>query len=230
MTNSRQILDAHTAIRTRHSVRRFLSTPVEPTVIERILDTAGHSASGHNIQPWKVYVVQGNTKQKITEAILKVLDTEPEEAHQPEFDYYPSEWFDPYISRRREVGFKLYELLKIDRADKVGRARQMRENFHFFGAPVGIFVTFDRRLATGTYMDIGMFLQSLMVATRAEGLDTCAQAIFTWYHRVLRAILPIHERELVVCGLSLGYADQSAPENSLRAPKMKSNKFVSYYD
>ncbi|MEM8987636.1 MAG: nitroreductase [Pseudomonadota bacterium] len=219
----------HWPIVSRRSIRRFLPTPVARETVVRILDAAAHSASGHNIQPWKVYVVEGNTKQKITENILNVIATEPEARHQPEFDYYPTDWFEPYIGRRRDVGFKLYELLGIAREDKEGRTRQLHENFHFFGATVGLFLTFDRRLATGTYMDMGMFLQSIMVAARIEGLDTCAQAIFTWYHKVLRDILPIQETEILVCGMSLGYADPEARENQLVAPKQKSNEFTHYF-
>ncbi len=219
---------AHWPIRSRRSVRRFLDRGVSREKLTRILDTAAYSASGHNIQPWTVYVVEGDVKAKVTDGILSAIESEPEENHQPEFDYYPTQWFEPYLGRRREVGFKLYDLLGIARDDKVARTRQLHENFRFFGAPVGLFLTFDRRLATGTYMDMGMFLQSIMVAARIEGLDSCAQAIFNWYHKVVRGILPMEEDELLVCGMSLGYADPVAPENKLIAPKQKSDAFTHY--
>lgn len=228
MTQDTDPRHPHWAIRTRRSVRRFTDEPVDRATLASILDTAGHTASGHNIQPWKVYVVEGDTKQQVTNAIMTAVQTEPEEAHQPEFDYYPTEWLEPYISRRREVGFMLYELLGIERSDKAGRARQMNENFRFFGAPTGLFLTIDRRLATGTYMDIGMFLQSILVAARMEGLDTCAQAVFTWYHKVLRQVLPMEDHELLVCGISIGHAVPDAPENQLMAPKLGSDAFTTY--
>ncbi len=220
----------HAAITSRRSIRRFLPTEVPQDALVRILTGAGYAPSGHNIQPWKVYVVRGATKQRITDGILKAIATEPEEAHQPEYDYYPTEWFEPYLERRRRVGHTLYSLLGIERSDKAGRDRQMEENFRFFGAPVGIFVSFDRRLATGTFMDIGMFLQNIFVGARGEGLDTCGQAIFTWYHKVIREILPMGEEELLACGLSIGYADPSAPENRLFTEKLALSDYCTFLD
>ena len=225
---SETTISAHEALATRRSVRRFLDRPVLQESVLRILRGAAQSPSGHNIQPWKVYVVSGVTKQKVTESILDAVANDPEEMHQPEFDYYPSEWFEPYLGRRRQVGSGLYECLGIKRDDHEARTQQMNENFRFFGAPMGMFITFDRRLATGTFMDIGMFLQSLLVGARAEGLDTCGQAIFTWYHRVIRKLLPMADGELLACGLSLGYADEDAPENALIASKLSVESFTTF--
>jgi nitroreductase len=223
-------MSAHEALATRRSVRRFLDRPVARDSVHHILRGAAQSPSGHNIQPWKVYVVSGVTKQKVTDSVLHAVANDPEEMHQPEFEYYPSEWFEPYLGRRREVGSGLYECLGIARDDHEARTRQMNENFHFFGAPVGMFITFDRRLATGTFMDIGMFLQSIFIGARAEGLDTCGQAIFTWYHRVIRRHLPMGDNELLACGMSLGFADQYAPENGLIASKLSVESFTTFLD
>lgn len=223
-------IDVHSAITSRRSIRRFLPTEVPQEALERILIGAGYAPSGHNIQPWKVYVVRGETKRRITESILTAIATEPAEMHQPEYDYYPTQWFEPYLERRRRVGHKLYSLLNIDRSDKAGRDRQMAENFHFFGAPVGMFITFDRRLATGTFLDIGMFLQNIFIGARGEGLDTCGQAVFTWYHKVIRRILPMKDEELLACGLSIGYADPTAPENQLFAEKLSLSEYCTFLD
>ncbi|MFC4271298.1 nitroreductase [Sneathiella chungangensis] len=222
--------DVHSAIKSRRSIRRFLPTEVPQEILEKILIGAGYAPSGHNSQPWKVYIIRGETKQRVTDGILKAIATEPEEDHQPEYDYYPTEWFDPYLTRRRKVGHDLYELLGIERSDKAAREKQMAENFSFFGAPVGMFVTFDRRLATGTFMDIGMFLQSIFIGARGEGLDTCGQAVFTWYHKVIREILPMEENELLACGLSLGYIDPAAPENRLFAEKLELSDYCVFLD
>ena len=225
---SETTISAHEALATRRSVRRFLDRPVLQESVLRILRGAAQSPSGHNIQPWKVYVVSGVTKQNVTDSILHAVANDPEEMHQPEFEYYPAEWFEPYLGRRRAVGSRLYECLGIARDDHEARTRQMNENFCFFGAPLGMFITFDRRLATGTFMDIGMFLQSIFIGARAEGLDTCGQAIFTWYHRVIREHLPMADEELLACGLSLGFADQDAPENELIASKLSVDSFTTF--
>ena len=209
-------MSAREALATRRSVRRFLDRPVPQESVHRILRGAAQSPSGHNIQPWRVYVVAGRTKQAVTDSVLHAVANDPGEMHQPEFEYYPSEWFEPYLGRRREVGSGLYECLGIARGDHEARTRQMNENFRFFGAPVGMF--------------IGMFLQSIFIGARAEGLDTCGQAIFTWYHRVIRQHLPIGDNELLACGLSLGFADQDAPENELVASKLSVESFTTFLD
>ena len=214
-------MSAREALATRRSVRRFLDRPVPQESVHRILRGAAQSPSGHNIQPWRVYVVAGRTKQAVTDSVLHAVANDSGEMHQPEFEYYPSEWFEPYLGRRREVGSGLYECLGIARSDHEARTRQMNENFRFFGAPVGMFITF---------MDIGMFLQSIFIGARAEGLDTCGQAIFTWYHRVIRQHLPIGDNELLACGLSLGFADQDAPENELVASKLSVESFTTFLD
>jgi nitroreductase len=124
------------------------------------------------------------------------------------------------LSRKRTLGYGLYAALGIGRGDMAAREKQMHENFRFFGAPVGIFVAFDRRMATGTFMDVGMFIEALMIGARAEGLDTCGQAIFTWVHDIVRRHVPILETELLACGIALGKADPTAPENRFAVEKL----------
>ena len=221
-------MNAHDAIMTRRSIRRFLPEPVPRASLMRILEGAATAPSGHNIQPWKVYAVAGAVKDRISAGILSAIANEPAAQHQPEFDYYPINWFEPFIGRRRKLGHELYAILGIAREDKAARERQMLENYKFFGAPVGLFVTFDRRLAAGTFMDVGMFIENILIGARGEGLDTCGQAAFNWYHEAIRKHLPMEDSELLACGISLGYADPNAPENKLMPEKLAVEQFTTF--
>jgi nitroreductase len=221
-------MNAHDAIMTRRSIRRFLPEPVPRASLMRILEGAATAPSGHNIQPWKVYAVAGAVKDRISAGILSAIANEPAAQHQPEFDYYPINWFEPFIGRRRKLGHELYAILGIAREDKAARERQMLENYKFFGAPVGLFVTFDRRLAAGTFMDVGMFIENILIGARGEGLDTCGQAAFNWYHKAIRKHLPMEDSELLACGISLGYADPNAPENKLMPEKLAVEQFTTF--
>ena len=221
-------MDTHDAIMSRRSVRRFLPSPVPRASLMRILEGAAMAPSGHNIQPWKVYAVAGSVQQKISSDILAAIAKDSVEEHQPEFDYYPVNWVEPYIGRRRKLGHELYAILGIGREDKAAREQQMLKNYSFFGAPIGLFVTFDRRLATGTFMDVGMFIENILIGARGEGLDTCGQAAFNWYHKVIRRHLPMDDGELLACGIALGYADDDAPENKLRPEKIAVESFTTF--
>jgi nitroreductase len=212
----------------RRSVRRFLPESVSKEKIENILEGAAFAPSGHNIQPWHVYVVQGQKKLSITQSIIDAIKDGSSKNMKTEFDYYPTEWFEPFVSRRRAVGFELYKLLEIGRDDFEARDKQMQENFHFFGAPVGMFITMDRRLATGTFMDVGMFIQSILVGARGEGLHSCGQVAFTKFHTLIAEQLKFKENEMLVCGVSIGYEDTSAPENALRVEKLQYSDFTTF--
>ena len=217
------------ALRTRRSIRRFLPDAVPAATVTRILEGAARAPSGHNTQPWKVYVVTGEVRARLVEDFLKVVTSEPWEQRKPEYDYYPTTWIDPFLGRKRKLGLDLYATLNIDRGDMPARERQMHENFKFFGAPVGMFITFDRRMATGTFLDAGMFIQSIMIGARAEGLDTCGQAIFTWVHDIVRKHLPVPDEELLACGIALGKADPSAPENTFVVDKLPVSSFATFH-
>ena len=212
----------------RRSVRRFLPDPIPKDKIKNILECSAFAPSGHNIQPWHVYVVEGEKKQAITNSILESIKNGSAKYFKQEFDYYPTEWFEPFISRRRAVGFELYKLLNIKRDDFEAREKQMQENFHFFGAPVGMFITMDRRLAEGTFIDLGMFIQSILVGARGEGLHTCGQVAFTKFHSILSKELGFDENEMLVCGVSMGYEDENAPENKLRVEKLTHDQFSTF--
>lgn len=205
------------AIRSRRSVRRFLPTPVPRQTVEELLALAARAPSGTNVQPWKVYALAGAAKDKLSQAILDKFEHTSMDGR--EFDYYPTEWADPWLSRRRKIGFGLYGLLGIAKEDKAGMKRQTGRNYLFFDAPVGLIFTMDRQLGRGMFIDYGMFLGNLMTAARARGLDTCAQAAFADFHQTIREVLGIPENELVLCGMSLGHADPDAPENRLETER-----------
>jgi nitroreductase len=204
------------AIVSRRSIRAFLPTPVAREDIEAILQVAARAPSGTNTQPWKVYVLTGAVKQRLSDEILKVyLDPEQSSQHTEEYHYYPRQWVSPYIDRRRKVGWDLYSLLGLTRDNKAGMQAQHGRNYQFFDAPVGLIFTIDRILELGSWLDYGMFLQNIMIAARGRGLDTCPQAAFTQYHRVIAGVLKLSESEQVVCGMSLGFADMTKIENTL---------------
>ena len=204
------------AIASRRSLRAFLPTPVPREEIEAILAVASRAPSGTNTQPWKVYVLTGAAKDELSRQIGAAYDDPEERArHVEEYVYYPTEWKSPFIDRRRKVGWDLYGLLDIAKTDKARMHAQHRRNYAFFDAPVGLIFTIDRTLRQGSWLDYGMFLQSIMVAARGRGLDTCPQAAFMQFHRLITAHVGAPDDEQVVCGMSLGWADPDAIENTL---------------
>jgi len=215
------------AIASRRSIRRFLPTPVPAETVEAILDVSSRAPSGTNMQPWKGYALAGAAKDRLVAAVQAVFDAE-EPGHKQEVQYYPDEFFEPYLSRRRSVGWGLYGLLGIGRGDAAKMKAQHRRNFQFFDAPVGMIFTIDRRLATGSWLDYGMFLENIMIAARGHGLDTCAQAAWATYHLAIRPVLGLAEEEIVVCGMALGYADPDAPENTLTTDRATAREFFRF--
>lgn len=209
-----RVVDA--AIVGRRSIRAFLDKPVPREAIEEILAVAARAPSGTNTQPWQVIVLTGRARERLSQRIVEAFD-DPLAAreHQEEYPYYPRQWVSPYIERRRKVGWDLYGLLGIGREDKARMHSQHGRNYRFFDAPVGLIFTIDRLMCQGSWLDYGMFLQNLMIAARARGLDTCPQAAFTHYHRIIVDELKIPDTRMLVCGMSLGYANPDAPENRL---------------
>ena len=221
------------AITSRRSLRAFLPTPVPRQTIEEILAVAARAPSGVNTQPWKVTVLTGAAKASLSKKILAAHDANAAAgstgADVGEYEYYPTEWVSPYLERRRKVGWDLYGLLGIAKTDKARMHAQHGRNYRFFDAPVGLIFTIDRLLRQGSWLDYGMFLQTIMVAARGRGLDTCSQAAFIGFHKVIAEHLALPPGEMVVCGMSLGHADPSAPENQLlteRAPVASFTRFV----
>jgi nitroreductase len=228
-TTEQKIVDQ--AITSRRSIRAFLPKQVDRDDIEAILDVAARAPSGTNTQPWKVYVLTGAIKEKLSAEILHAHnDPALGRQHVEEFAYYPREWKSPYLDRRRKVGWDLYSLLGLTRENKAGMHAQHGRNYRFFDAPVGMIFTIDRIMEQGSWLDYGMFLQNIMIAARGRGLDTCPQAAFTQYHRIIADVLQLQANEMVVCGMSLGYADMSRVENSLVSERVPASAFTRFLE
>ncbi|MBC3884426.1 nitroreductase [Undibacterium griseum] len=213
----------------RRSIRAFLKTEIDTDDIRSILTVASRAPSGSNTQPWKVYVLQGERLKKLSECILQAHHLPlAENGHREEYNYYPVKWVTPYLERRRKVGWDLYSLLGLGRDNKQGMHAQHGRNYAFFDAPVGLIFTIDRVMEQGSWLDYGMFLQNIMLAAKARGLDTCPQAAFTQYHQIIRDELMLPENEMLVCGMALGYADMSKIENSLVTERDDLATFVQF--
>lgn len=220
------------AITSRRSIRRFLPTEVPRSVITEILQVAARAPSGTNTQPWQVHVLTGASRQGLVDKIV-AAHNDPAQVglHQEEYDYYPKEWVSPFIDRRRKVGWDLYSLLGITKGDKVRMHEQIGRNFRFFDAPVGMIFTIDRVMGQGSLLDYGMFLQNIMIAARARGLDTCPQAAFNAFHGIISEHLGLQaDRDMVVVGLALGHADPDAIENTLLADREDVSGFARFWD
>lgn len=216
------------AITSRRSIRAFLPTAVPDDLVKRILEISARAPSGTNMQPWKVHVVTGAALERLSSALNAAHTARtPSKA---EYKYYPDAFFEPYQSRRRAVGLQLYSLLDIAKGDTERMLAQAGRNYSFFDAPVGMMFTIDRKLEIGSWLDYGMFLQNIMVAARAHGLDTCPQAAFANHHETIRQHLPISQDDVVVCGMALGYADTSKPENTLISARAPLAEFASFHD
>lgn len=219
------------AITSRRSIRRFLPTPVPRAVVEDILRVAAQAPSGSNVQPWKVYVLTGQPLSTLCGKLIAAHDDPQARAeHQAEYAYYPTDWFSPYIERRRATGWGLYGLLGIGKTDRERMHAQHGRNYLFFDAPVGLIFTIDRRMEQGSWLDYGMFLQNIMIAARARGLDTCPQAAFIEWHRLILPHVGAPGNEALVCGMALGHADPAAVENSLQTGREPVAGFTRFLD
>ena len=219
--------DVADALLSRRSVRGYLPTPVGRETVEGILYLASRTPSGTNIQPWRVYACSGAVRDALSAEILALHDA-GDRSHVAEYAYYPVGWREPYLSRRRKLGWDYYGVMGITRDNKPGMHRQHGRNYAFFGAPVGLFFTLERAMEQGSWLDAGMFIQSVMIAARAYGLHTCPQAAFMQYHRVVRRHLAIPESEILLCGMSLGEIDPDAPENALNTEREPVSGFASF--
>ncbi|MBC7954139.1 MAG: nitroreductase [Rhodospirillaceae bacterium] len=219
--------DVFEALETRRAVRAFLPDAVDRATVERILALAARAPSGTNLQPWKVWVVAGERLDKLSSRILAAHEAD-DPAYQDEYPYYPDHWTEPYVSRRRKLGKDLYALLGIGKGDAPAMKRQFGRNYTFFGAPVGLFVTIERSMNVGSWLDLGTFLQSILLAARGFGLHTCPQQAFAKYHQLIRHELNIPETEIIACGIALGFDDPDAPENKLITEREPVSAFATF--
>jgi nitroreductase len=231
MISNEQQRAVDAAITSRRSIRAFLPTPVAREDVEAILEVAARAPSGTNTQPWKVHVLTGAAKERLSDRILAAYaDPAQNREHVEEYAYYPREWVSPFVDRRRKVGWDLYALLGLTRDNKAGMAAQHGRNYRFFDAPVGMIFTIDRIMEQGSWLDYGMFLQNIMIAARGRGLDTCPQAAFTQFHRIISNELGLPDNDMVVCGMALGYADPDKVENTLVTEREPVSAFARFLD
>ena len=223
------------AIESRQSMRDFLPQPVSRETITRLLELASRAPSGTNTQPWKVYVLQGASRDSLVEKVCaagEAIRANPAVAleYKEAYDYYPEKWVSPFIDRRRENGWGLYGLLGITKGDKEKMHAQHQRNFRFFDAPVGLMFTVDKVMGRGSLVDYGMFMQNLMVAARGHGLHTCPQAAWNGFAKIILPHIGAGPDEMLVCGLSLGYANETALVNTFRTPRVPVGEFTTWLD
>ncbi len=223
------------AITSRMSVRAFTSQPVAREDLADILRVASRAPSGTNCQPWRVYVLQGACRDALVVKVCAAHDAlraDPSlgQIYREEYDYYPQQWTGPYIERRKENGWGLYGLLGIGKADKDLMHAQHQRNFRFFDAPVGLMFTIDRVMGRGSLMDYGTFLQNIMLSARARGMHTCPQAAWNGFSSIILPHIGASANEMLVCGMSLGYADSTAVVNTFHTPRVGVEAFTTWLD
>ena len=223
------------AITSRSSIRAFTAQPVPRETLTQLLEVASRAPSGTNCQPWRVYVLQGASRNALMDKVCSAHDAlraDPSLASQyaEEYDYYPQQWVSPYIDRRRENGWGLYGLLGIGKADKDKMHAQHQRNYRFFDAPVGLMFTVDRVMGRGSLVDYGAFLQSIMVAARGHGLHTCPQAAWNGFSSIILPHIGAQASEMLVCGMALGYADAAAAVNSFHTPRVPVADFTTWLE
>ncbi|MDJ0928264.1 MAG: nitroreductase [Gammaproteobacteria bacterium] len=216
------------AVATRYSVRAFLDTPVPKDTLVRLLARASRTPSGGNLQPWFVYVLGGEQLVEFKAVIEAKLPDMPR-GEGGEYLVYPPKLKEPYRSRRFKCGEDLYASIEVPRTDKAARLRQYANNYRFFGAPVAMFFAIDRIMQEGQWSDLGMFIQTLMLLAREEGLHTCAQESWSFWPKTVGDFLGIPDELMLFCGLAIGYADESQPINQWRTERAPLNEFVEWH-
>lgn len=215
------------AVASRKSVRGFLPKPVAPDTIRRVLDAAARAPSGGNLQPWHVHVIGGEALEGLR-GIMRERIAQAPAGEEREYDVYPRELVSPYRDRRFQVGEALYHYLGIPREDKARRLAQFANNFTFFGAPLALFCTVDRRMGPPQWSDLGMYLQSVMLLLREEGLDSCAQECWAMYPQTIGEFLSLPPERMLFTGMAIGYEDPEAPANQLRAARAPLEEFAEF--
>ncbi len=215
------------ALQQRKSVRAFLDKQVEEDKINFLLSAASHAPSGANIQPWQVAVVTGKTKQSLQTKIENAFRSG--DKGKADYTYYPEKWTEPYRARRLACGLQMYSALGITREDKQRRLDQWCANYRAFDAPVMLLFFMEGHMQTGSFIDYGLFLQSIMLIATEHGLATCPQASLADYPQIIKAELNYPQDSILICGMSLGYEDKNAIVNSYRTPREEVNSFTRYF-
>ena len=227
-SNGSEFVDA--AISSRRSIRGFKSDPVDEKLIRHLLALASRAPSGTNMQPWRVYVLTGAIKDRLTDEILAGKNSNSETLGKRSWKYYPDEFPPIYKARRRKIGWDMYALAGVEKGDRKAAEKVRSRNFKFFGAPVGMIFTISEELEVGSWLDYGCFIQNLMIASRGYGLHTCPQAIFADVPNPVYKVLSIPQTEIIVCGMSLGYIDDSVNVNNLETERASVSDFALFLE
>lgn len=215
-------------VKSRKSIRAYLDKDVDRKMVEDILRLSSRAPSGANIQAWQVIVLHNEALKKLGQKLFDMSVAGIKE--ECEYQFYPRSWREPYLARRRKVGWDLYRALGIARSERSKIERQQAKNFMFFGAPVGLIFTMDRDMELGSWLDLGCFIQTIALVARSFGLDSCIQAAFSEYHKTISDELQIPPERQVICGLALGYRDEKAPENNFPTERVPLEDFVRFVD
>lgn len=215
------------ALRSRITCRAFLPDSPDEAVVRRVVDLAKQAPSGGNLQPWRIYVLGGGALEALKTDVAEAQKTHPM-GLKPEYAIYPAPLIEPYESRRRKCGEDMYATIGIAREDRAGRRAQFARNFRLFGAPVGIFLYLDRTMGPPQWSDAGMFLQSLMLAARAEDLHTCPQEAWAMWSELVGAHTRAPDNLMLFCGVGLGWMDKAAPINALRTERAPTDEFAEF--
>ncbi len=215
------------AIVSRKSVRAFRPDPVSRETVGEILTLALRAPSGGNLQPWRVYALLGDARDELVRRVAETRKTSPM-GEPPEYHIYPPKLTEPYRTRRFRIGEAMYATMNIPREDKPARLDFFRKNWEFFGAPVGLIFTMERQMQQGQWVDLGMFMENIMLIAREKGLHTCPQEAWATFHSVIRDYLSIPENEMIFCGMAIGYADESAAVNALDSERAPLEEIVTF--
>ncbi len=221
-------MDVLDALRARGSTRAFSDRPVSAADVRRILDAARWAPSGSNIQPWQVHAVAGDARDRLC-ADVTAAAAGDRTAYSWPYQYYPVDWRDPYLARRRACGWGLYGLLGIGRGDRAAATAHELRNYALFDAPVGLFFFIDPDLQPGSWLDYGMFVQSVLLAAQSLGLATCPQAAWAPFHSIVRRHLGVPDGPVLICGAALGHADGNATINRYRPERLAVDEFATLH-
>ena len=210
------------AVARRKSIRQFTAEPVDDGVLRDLVERSARAPSGGNVQPWRIYVLNGPSMMRFREFIAD----RPHDA--PEYDIYPPSLWEPYRTNRFTIGEQMYAAIGVDRADKAGRLAQFAKNDDFFGAPAALFCFIDRRMGPPQWSDLGMYLQTFMLLAQEAGLDTCPQEYWSVRHAAVREFVGAPEEEMLFCGMAIGHADDDHPINALESERMPLDQWATF--
>ena len=215
-------MDVTEAVLRRKSVRSFTDDPVDDEVLRQLLTTASRSPSGGNVQPWRVYVLNGDSMARFREFIAERPPGEPA------YDIYPPGLHEPYRTSRFRIGEQMYESIGVGRDDKKGRLEQFAKNLDFFGAPAAIFCFIDRRMGPPQWSDLGMFLQTFMLLAQEAGLDTCPQEAWAVHEPAIMEFADVPDELQIFCGVAIGTADADHPINGVESEREPLDVFATF--